>query len=72
MLLSAHPELAADADNLLSISNPENFAKWLGSEAKRKVIGDRAPHILLAAAQSTFSIEKIRTGETGKVKSETG
>ena len=52
--------------------NLENFAKWLGSEAKRKVIGDRAPHILLAAAQSTFSIEKIRTGETGKVKSETG
>ncbi len=52
--------------------NPENFAKCLGSEAKRKVIGDRAPHILLSAVQSTFTMEKIRAGEKGKVKSETG
>ena len=45
--------------------NPENFAKCLGSEAKRKVIGDRAPHILLSA-------EYVHNGENqsgGKGKS---
>ena len=73
LLLSAHPELAADADNLLSISTkPREFRKMVGKWSQAKSNRSSSYFTQWCSSEYVFSMEKIRTGEKGKVESETG